>query len=273
MNDLREAKLDEALQMWADSTEVSDQHLAKLQDGLSTSMRKYIAHPLAVTKISPQSRSLVAMLAVAAVLLVALGMWKTLDEQHLESRNDGDQLADSSGSVREEAGQDEGRAPHLMFLLNACRDLYGTQIAWIVDSDRLFEVGLASSYSRGRQRYVAVQLRLTIPSKTQGPREQIHSVELVVEQDQVVELAGAAGGTRLSAWVHPVDHEMVAIEIRYLPALTGFSGALEELESSHLQRLGSTILIHEFSHEGVEYELHQTANLIDLDSTDTGELG
>ncbi|MEQ8211663.1 MAG: hypothetical protein RH917_17690 [Lacipirellulaceae bacterium] len=273
MNDPREAKLDQALQMWADSTEASDEQLAELQDSFRTSMRKHIVQPLAVTEPTTQSRHLAAMLAIAAALLISLVTWKTFNAQRVEPRNHGDQLTDSLDSVRKEAGQDEKRDQRLMFVLNACRELYGSQIAWIFEGDSSFEVGLAPSDSSSRDRYVAIQLRLTIPSKSHGPSEVVHAIELVMGQDQVVELRGAAGGRNLSAWVHPVDQEMVAIEIRCLPDLTGFRGPLEELEASHLQRLGSTILIHKFSHEGVEYQLHQTANLIDLDSTDTGELG
>lgn len=247
MNGFPEKDLQERLSQWAQSHATRPEQLAPLEQRIRADWAALSkATPSVVTGIS-SSRSrrrllgwAVASAATAAALWLVLGV----------SRQPAPSVA---GISWEEQVRQQSE------LLTRCQELFGDQLAWLVESGECSDLKLTPN-DAATQAYVAVGLRLTARDKGSTQWRVVQTLNVIAAGETSVEFTAAKGDrTHLSLWAYPLDDRVIAIDLRYQPELV--PDAL--IEASIAQVGGATQTISEFSRDGVEYRLLQTAQQID----------
>ena len=259
MNPSKDNRLDRLLEAWADKSAASAEPLSILRQKIDEQLDSNKAVTLELPRRSTATRRYVAIsLAVAAVLLLAFGVWRSpLGRQPTDTPLQFATLRsyDSAGSFQ---AYWRKHLLHQKQLLTEYREVFGQGVTWVTETEQGCDVGLISTDKSNRlpSEYLVVQLWLVARNQQSGQSE-VRTISVLAGRDEVVELPAAAGGGHLVLWAHPVDEAMISIDLRYQPASTGI-----QIDGSNLQRVGQVTNIHSFEQDGVEYQLYQTADLI-----------
>jgi len=272
MNQSNDNRLDRLLEDWADRSAVCTEDLTTLRQRIvkrlddSDNNDKTVALGLPLPDTATRRFAAVGLVA-AAVLLFALGVWwNSLRQPPAETPLQFATLGAFDSDASDFTGSFQAYWPkHLRRqkrLLTEYRGVFGQGVAWLSETEQSCDVGLvrADASERVPSEYVVVQLWL-VARNVQSGQSEVHTISLLAGREEMVELPLAAGSGHLVLWAHPVDEEMISIDLRYQPA----SVAGVEIDGSNLQRIGQVTNIHNFDQDGVEYKLYQTADLLDSD--------
>ena len=143
-------------------------------------------------------------------------------------------------------------------VLSRYHDLFGDQLAWLVESGDGSDLGITPNASP-TQAYVAIRLRLTARSQGDTEWRVVQTFNVIAAGETTVEVPADEGGkTHLSLWAYPLDARVIAIDLRYQPEYV--PGAVIEASVAQVEGVAQTVS--EFSQGGVEYRLLQTAQQI-----------
>ncbi|QEG36524.1 hypothetical protein [Bythopirellula goksoeyrii] len=269
MNNSQDKQLDQLLVDWANVNVADNADLTDLQrkicDRLAVEELQSSVEPGTLQSTpNPSRRPVATAMAIAAMLLVAVGFWTLVVDRK------GENAKQVAHSVQESSfSNDIVSLDHQIELLKEFRTLFGTELAWISEEGKTVEVGLRavdSTSSSPATEYVAVQLTLwSRPvSNDKGDQNwsQLESFNVLAEREQLVQVIPQRGtGSPLLLWAYPLDNSLVSIDLEYRSGVVrGLS-----IDSSNLQPIGEqhSMNIHSFEKDGVEYRLYQTADLVD----------
>jgi len=265
MSDPTDQLLDRMLQDWANARAISAEEQTVLEQRVAQQIANSKVRSI---KLPPPKRERWRMVTVglaAAAMFVSVGAWKfhsrsAVTEQQFSERG-------PSLDLSQAYWNHERERQHR--LLAEYRNVFGADLAWITDSSHGCKVGLVSEDAAKREpeKYVVVHLWLNARNAGRGGSwKQVEAINVVAGCEELVEIPEALGGGNLAVWTHSVDEEWIAIDLSYQPAMAGDSPK----ESSRLQRVREITKIFDFTHNGVEYQLHQTVDMIR--SNDLGSL-
>lgn len=272
MNNAHEDQLDRLLADWASTNALNPADLDVLQrkigERLASDPHPRTVEPATVRySLVHRRRLLPSAVAIAAMLLIAVGLWRLGRDFNV------------AGDTKDVANANQHfpqpllavSLEHQIRLLKEYRAVFGSDLVWVVEEGGKVDVGLHvpdSAVSPPAAEYVAVQLTLWSRPVQQSDDEQkwtqIESFNVLAEREQLVEVTLRGGDSApLRVWAYPLDKEMVSIDLQF------HSRRLADVsfDGSNLQSLGQghTKDILSFKKEGVEYRLYQTADLLDTD--------
>jgi len=260
MNNSHDKRLDRLLEDWADKRAASEEDLTVLQQQIG----KQLSYSQPVAQYFPQQststrRYMAIGLAAAAVLLVTFGLWRHPLLQQQADNQPQFALIDTKDSAKAFETHWPKQLRHQERLLTEYRDLFGSRVTWVTETDHRCDVGLAAAGTSVRipSEFIVVQLWL-VARNQQNDESEVHSISVLAGREEMVILPTAVGGGQLELWAYPVDEAMVSIDLRYQPA----SVAGVEIDGSNLQRVGQVTKIHSFEQDGIEYQLYQAAALV-----------
>lgn len=145
-------------------------------------------------------------------------------------------------------------------LLSRCHELFGEQLAWMVESGDRNDLGLTFN-TKPTNSYVAIRLRLT--ARTMGSDEWrvVQTLNVIAAGESYVHFpANDADATQLSLWAYPLDNRVISIDLQYQP-----KNLPETLIEASVAQVGNeSQTVSNFEKNGVEYRLYQTAELISM---------
>ncbi len=268
MNRSHDHQLDRLLENWADKNTASAEDLTTLQQRVVEQLADDEANavdwptPSTLLRSKGSRRFVVAGLAAAAVLFIAIGFWRysPTDSQPQLTGGLGLDGYDLAGSEESFEAYWSKFLKHQGRLLTEYHDVFGRDVAWVVETEQNCEVGLAAADAREvvPSEYVVIHLWLVARNLRDGHTEKIDTISVLAGREELVEIPAAFGGSRLAIWAYPIDEKMISIDLRYRPS----SVADVEIDGSNLQQVGQVTNIHSFERDGVEYRLYQSAEVL-----------
>lgn len=266
MNNAHEDQLDRLLADWASTNALNPADLDVLQRKIGERLASD-PHPRTVEpatlrySLVHRRRLLPSAVAIAAMLLIAVGLWRLGRDFNV------------AGDTKDVANANQHfpqpllavSLEHQFRLLKEYRAVFGSDLVWVVEEGGKVDVGLHvpdSAVSPPAAEYVAVQLTLLSRPVRQDDDEHdwtpVETFNVLAQREQLVEVTQDGGP--LMVWAYPLDQEMVSIDLKYHPG----SLADVSIDSSNLQPLGQghSTNIHSFVKDGIEYRLYQTAELL-----------
>lgn len=272
MNRSDENELNRILEEWADENVASASALDALKRKVDDRLAAYVPALVDVKPLQrpPSRRWLVAsILATAAVLLVAVGLWRRGGGDGTE----GNGLKPLSSAIAQDPHplpDDAVSINHEERLLEEYQAVFGRDLTWVVERGGRADVGLIRSTDTAdaahAEQFVAIRLVLWSRSTGGGSWKQLQDFNVLAGREELVQIPSPADGiASLTLWAYPLDEKMISIDLRYEPSEFASQANVPRdvvIESSSVQRFGESAPVVTFEREGVEYRLHQSAVLL-----------
>jgi len=197
MNSSSDDRLDRLLEDWAGKCTVSAEDLASLKQRTIERLNSGSAMAVELPPPSTRSRRFVAAgLAVAALLLVSLGVWRYHPWQ-LSTDNRPQFMGAIAGYDSSETFEGYW-SKHLRRqgqLLMECHQVYGHGVTWVAETEQSCDVGLAATDAENGvpSEYVVIQLWL-VASNPQNGHSEVQTISVLVGREEWVEIPAAVDG-------------------------------------------------------------------------------
>ena len=157
-------------------------------------------------------------------------------------------------TARFQQGQLAGKAT----LLAEAQRLFGSQLAWLAETDSQVQMGLTEDGPASGPA-VAVRLVLLRRGHPAQPWTCAWSADVIARAQEVVQWANPPGGpSRLSLWAYVLPDGLIAIDTAF--ELPGQAAAWSA--ASGLQAEGVPTLVHAVHDQGIEYQMLQTVAVV-----------
>jgi len=204
-------KLDKVLRDWASRGAAEQERLDRLATDICGALRREGPSRATEAPLPQRSRSVWGKLAYAgmgaiAALVVAAVLWSALaiDTERHNGNGVGATVMLSAPEVRTNAR-----------LFQETELLFPTSLQWVTNTDREFQVGLASPGQVADVSARPVLVRVVIVARRTGGSawRKVWGVDVVVRAEELIEVTpDSASGNRIALWAYPLADGMIAVD-------------------------------------------------------------
>jgi hypothetical protein len=258
-------KLDALLRCWADQHAASNQRLNELAqlvcDRLNNSPEQA---DRVTTRHIGYRRSLVWAAvcgAVAASITTAVYIADRVGDSStrlVADNSDEEQRIESSFSQVSPVARPDIAEKEMV--AREMQQMFPGQFAWFLETSDGVELGLRPDANTSPGRMIAIRFIVESQGREAGVWKTLRTFDIVTRSEEVVEASPSVGGvTHVSLWAYAMPDGMLSVD-----AELDLKGPVPiRVSSSRLTATGSSAEIWRADMGGVQYRIHQVAELID----------